>query len=227
MEEKEQVQTTAPESKNGEFSATRHDLQWGRRLFHASQGFILATAYWLLFSHNQIVSLMGFIACVLYLGEQIRIHYPEYAQRFTMLNRYLLRAEERIKESSAFPYAMAVLLTMITFPQTVAVASIYVLAIADPLAAIVGIRFGKHKIVGNKTWEGSLVFFAATFLCLLLVLLLKGVGSVEIAFGLSFVTALLVGIFEVIPLRLDDNFTIPLFTAITFWFLGVMVGIHF
>jgi dolichol kinase len=224
----EQAQNPPPEEAqeqgNDAPHATRHDLQWGRRLFHAANGLGVATAYLLFFSRDQIVTLMGLMASLLYLLEQIRIRYPEYTQ-LSFFNRYLLRAEERLRESSAFPYAMALLLTIITFPQMIAVAAIYVLAVADPLAAVVGIAFGKHALGKNKTWEGSFVFLLATFLCLFLVLFFMSPAALSVIFVAASVTALLVAIFEVVPLRLDDNLTIPLFTALVFWIVCMVAQI--
>lgn len=51
---------------------------------------------------------------------------------------------------------------MLTVPKLPALLAIYTLAISDPLAAIVGVRFGGHRIRRNRSVEGSCAFFAAT-----------------------------------------------------------------
>ena len=58
-------------------------------------------------------------------------------------------------------------------------ASIYAWGVGDGLAALVGKRFGKHKIKwkladGKKSIEGSLAMFICAFLSVLLVLLVRG-----------------------------------------------------
>jgi len=219
-------ESTTP-SANGQPTATRYDFQWGRRLFHGGCGIFIATSYLLYFQRNQFVTVIGAIASVLYLLEQIRIHYPEYSERISFFNRYLLRAEESLRESSAFPYIMAILLTIITFPRPIAVAAIYALAVADPLAAVVGIRFGRHKVFRTrKSWEGSAAFFLGTFVCLSLTLIFFIPAEVGEILAVAGWAALLAAIFELLPIRLDDNLTIPIFIAVELWILCLIFGLR-
>ncbi|MCK5883505.1 MAG: hypothetical protein KAG61_07435 [Bacteriovoracaceae bacterium] len=214
-------ETLADETK---VKATRKDLQISRRLFHMANGFIIATAYGITFSHQQIVYFCGTIASVLYLLDQVRIAYPERIKKFERFSKYLLRAEEQLKESAAVPYIMANLLTIITFPKIIAISAIYTLAFADPLSAIIGIRFGKHRIVEHKTIEGSAAFFITTFLSIFIIFSLHGITGWEMwvtAFGVAFIGTC----FEMIPLKLDDNLTIPLFTAFLLWIFCATLGI--
>ena len=62
-------------------TATRRDLQLGRRLFHLANGVAIATAYALLFTHQQVVHVFGTIACLVYILDRVRIHYPELVAR--------------------------------------------------------------------------------------------------------------------------------------------------
>ena len=78
------------------------------------------------------------------------------------VNRILVRAEEQVREAAMTPYAIAVLLTILTFPKPAALVAIYTLGIADPAAALVGIRFGRRKLSANRSFEGSLAFFVST-----------------------------------------------------------------
>lgn len=204
---------------------TRKNLQLARRFFHMGAGFVIATLYWFTFSHQGAIHTLGLVACLLYVTEQIRIAYPEMANKFLPMTKFIMRAEEQLKESAMVPYVFAVLLTIITFPKPIALIAIYTLAIADPLSAIVGIRFGKRRIVPHKSIEGSLAFFSATFLVSVVIFSLT-VGEFGIlSFGLSFFLALVVSAFEMIPLKIDDNLTIPLFTAIVSWLLCSLLGV--
>ena len=153
----------------GTIKSTRKDLQISRRLFHMGNGFVVATAYALTLSHQQVVYILGTFASLIYLLDQIRRAYPEIAKKFEGWTKYLLRAEEQLKESAAIPYAMAIMLTILSFPKIIALISIYTLAFADPLSAIIGIRFGKHHIVKEKSVEGSLAFYICSFLAILMV----------------------------------------------------------
>lgn len=206
-------------------SATRHDLQLGRRLFHFSSGVLVATFYNLFLDHKQVVYILGTCACILYLLEHIRIAYPELSKYLGLLNNIFLRAEEQLKESSAMPYAMALLLTILTFPKVVALIAIYTLAISDPLSAIIGINFGKHKITVNKSWEGSLAFFVSCFACAFFVLTTSFDHMVLSSLKASFLIGFIGMGMEMVPIRIDDNLTIPLFTALNSWIFCLIFDI--
>jgi len=210
------VPTAAP-------TATRKDLQLGRRLVHALNGIVIATAYQLLFTRPQVVSLFGSIACIVYILDRVRIHYPEVGERFPWMNDLFFRAEEEVRESAMVPYVIAILLTIITFPKPVAVIAIYTLGIADPLSAIVGIRFGRRRIVPDKSLEGSLAFFVAGFGCALAVL--YGGASPGRVAGASALIALAGTVMEMLPIRIDDNLTIPLFVGFAGWVVCGLVGV--
>ena len=206
--------------------ATRHDLQLGRRLFHLLNGVSVATAYALLFTHEQVIHIFGSIACIVYVVDRVRIAYPEtVARRAPWVNRLFVRAEEQVRESAMIPYAIAVLLTILTVPKRAALIAIYTLAVADPLAAVVGIRYGRRRIAQHKSLEGSLAFFTATLAIASLVL---GCGTeasrVAIA-GASITIGVAAAGCELLPLRIDDNLTIPLFVGFTTWIVASLLGV--
>lgn len=205
--------------------SSRTNLQLARRFFHMGNGVTIATVYLLSLTHQQMIHVLGTILCVLYIVEQIRINYPEMAQKLLPITRFIIRAEEQLKESAMMPYMAAVLLTIITFPKPIALIAIYTLALADPLSAIIGIKFGKHKIVQHKSIEGSAAFFVTTFVCSLIILSgYQGQVSGLLVF-ISFILALVASIFEMLPLKIDDNLTIPLFTAFALWILIESFGV--
>jgi len=206
-------------------SATRKDLQLGRRLVHMANGVIIATAYNLFFTHTQVVYLFGVIACLVYILDRVRIGYPELVKRIPQVNDLLFRAEEQVRESAMVPYAVAILLTLITFPKPIALIAIYTLAIADPLSAIVGINYGKRQIVPDKTVEGSLAFFGASTLVSAAVLYPAAADAPGEMLVVSVLIGLAAAVVEMLPLRIDDNLTIPLFVAFFSWIVCALFGI--
>lgn len=205
---------------------SRHNLQIARRLFHMGNGIAVASLYWVSFSHTQMIHAIGTIACLLYVFEQIRINYPEKAQKFIPMTKFIMRAEEQLKESAMVPYAFAVLLTIITFPKPIALVAIYTLAIADPLSAIIGIKYGKRRLVPHKSLEGSSAFFISTLIISLIVLGIYSGGIDGVVALVSLLLAFSASAFEMIPLKIDDNLTIPLFTAFMLWILCESMGIY-
>lgn len=190
-----------------------------------ANGVLSASAYALFFTHTQAVYLLGTVACLVYLFEQIRINYPELMRRAQWAERLFLRAEEQAKESAMIPYAIAVLLTIITFPKQVALIAIYTLALADPMSAIVGIKYGRHHVVPDKSVEGSVAFFAMTFLIVTLVLWRGTDATWWPILGVSFCIGVLSATLEMLPIRLDDNLTIPIFVGFVTWTFTALFGI--
>ncbi|MFI5206562.1 MAG: hypothetical protein ACHQX4_00965 [Gemmatimonadales bacterium] len=91
--------------------------------------------------------------------------------------------------------------TWLLFPSSAAAPAILVTAVADPAAAIVGLRFG---VRGRKTWAGS----AAALIAALLVLLVQRIGA-----GRSLAVALVAALAERAGGRGLDNLAVPALTA--------------
>jgi dolichol kinase len=217
--------TSGQQEQQAEDLPTRHNLQYARRLFHVANGGTIATLYWISFSHSQMVHALGTIACLLYVFEQIRINYPEAQQKFLPMTKFIIRAEEQLKESAMVPYAFAVLLTIITFPKPIALIAIFTLAISDPLSAIIGIRFGKRRIVPHKSLEGSAAFFISCLLICIFVLGIYTGGVSGVVLLVSLLVAFSTSAFEMLPLKIDDNLTIPLFSAFMLWIFCGTLGV--
>lgn len=204
---------------------SRKDLQIGRRMFHMGNGVVIATAYALLFTHRQIVHVFGTIACIVYILDRVRIHYPELLQRVPWVNHAFFRAEEQVKESAMIPYAIAILLTILTFPQEIALIAIYTLAIGDPVSAMVGISWGRRHIVAEKSVEGSLGFLAVTVFVTIGVLRVFTDASDAQMVGAGLLIGLSATAWEMLPIRIDDNLTIPLFVGFSAWIVCAILGI--
>lgn len=208
-------------------TATRSSLQLPRRMVHMSMGVVIALVYHFFLTHERAIYILGTSACVVYIIEQIRTSYPEYMAKFDVVFKHIFRAEEQLKESAGVPYIMALLLTILSFPKPLSLVAILTLAIADPLSAIIGIKYGKHKWAVGKSIEGSAAFFFSTLIISTTILLHFTDAYWGWVFLLTFTSSFIISGFELIPLRIDDNLTIPLFTAFTLWILGAMIGITF
>ena len=203
---------------------TKDDLQIPRRLFHVLGGCTVAVLYSSFFTYETAVRLLGFSACIFFIFEHARSKYPEYNETFGKIAGPILRAEEHLRESALLPFVMGVLLSIITYPKTVAVASIFVLAISDPASAIVGIKLKGKKNKAGKSFEGSIAFLVTSFIMIFITFL---IGVPSLGFGKLFVltlfSSLTITAFERLPLRIDDNFLLPVFSGIALWaFCGLL-----
>lgn len=218
--------TAEEQARTGEPTATRMDLQLGRRLFHLTNGVAIGTAYALLFTRAQIIHLFGIVACLVYVLDRIRMHYPELLHGAPWVNDRFFRAEEQVREAAMTPFAIGVLLTILTFPKPIAVIAIYALGIADPLSAVVGITWGRRHVVPRKTVEGSLAFFAATAAIAGAVLAWTTPVTLGIGIAIAALVAAIGAVCEALPLRIDDNLTIPLAVGFGAWIACALLGVR-
>jgi len=101
----------------------------------------------------------------------------------------------------AIEFGLGCFLATILFSESIAMACIAVLALADSLSTLVGYYFGRYKLPINtkKTWEGSITFF------LISLLILAFFTNPLTASFLALITAFV----EALPYA-DDNLSIPL-----------------
>ena len=94
-------------------------------------------------------------------------------------------------------------------------ASIYAWGVGDALAALVGKRFGKHKIKwkladGKKSVEGSLAMFICAFISVLLVLLVRGGVGIPLCLGTAIVAAIVCTVTEMCAKNGLDTVVCPI-----------------
>lgn len=99
--------------------------------------------------------------------------------------------------------------------QLLAVASVFAWGFGDAAAALVGKRFGRHKlrgkhIEGTKSVEGTAAMFAVSLLSVLIVLLLRGGMSVFGCVVTAYLTASVCAVVELYSLHGNDTITCPL-----------------
>lgn len=125
----------------------------------------------------------------------------------------VLRDKEAISLMGSTYFLFSTILTIILYPKDIAIVSILFLTISDTIAAWVGKLLGGIKIF-EKTVEGSVAFFITSILIILIypdINLFQGILG---AFGAT--------VIEVLPLKIDDNLTIPIGSgAIMFFSAGL------
>lgn len=130
----------------------------------------------------------------------------------SLVKKYMqVKASESRKPTGSFFYLLAAPITILLFTSQQAIASLFIVAVADPLCSLAGLQWGRTKILG-KSLEGSSVFFAVSLLILsffpfpMYVRLIAALG------------ATLTELFT--PKWLDDNLSIPIITAFILTLLG-------
>ncbi len=130
-----------------------------------------------------------------------------------LLFRPFMRENER-KRLAGLGYMMAGLLIIILiFPPVVVSLALLFLAVADPVASYFGIRFGKDKLIGEKSVQGSLAAFISCFLLSLIYFYAMNLMH-ERMFIVCLLSALIGAFAELVPVfKLDDNFVFPVVSS--------------
>ena len=108
------------------------------------------------------------------------------------------------------------------FPMPVAVTSVFLITYSDSLAAIIGKRFGRIKIF-YKTLEGSIVFFLSG---LLIIFLTPKVTHDPFELQISIFSLIVTTIFEVFPIKIDDNLYLPFIFSTVYFLLLKLFNLY-
>jgi dolichol kinase len=101
------------------------------------------------------------------------------------------------------------ILAILFFPKPIAIASLLFLILSDTAAAIVGKWIGRVRIFG-KTLEGSLAFLLSSLFIIWVYPDLNRFWGSLAALGATLI--------ELLPIRVDDNLTIPLVAGAIMFF---------
>lgn len=129
----------------------------------------------------------------------------------------IARDHEHYKINSATWYGTALMVLAFTAFGPGGVVGLLALAVGDPIAGIVGRRFGRIRI-GGKSLEGSLGFALSTAVAAGLYFLATGSRDPLVVVGVALLGGAVGAVVELLSTRLEDNFTIPVFTA---WVLQI------
>ena len=113
--------------------------------------------------------------------------------------------------SGGAPVLAAALLVNLLFPAWIAAGALTVMLTGDIAAALIGRKFGRHKLVNGKSLEGTVSFMIVGYIALIVILLITRRPLLP-DFAVGFLAVLVGGLVELFQkqLRLDDNLSIPL-----------------
>ena len=206
-----------PELSMVEFKK-RSEIHWARKAWHILGVLTMAVVY----AYTPLkVSLTALaISWILF----VPIDFMR--QRSPALNELMLHAfkpfmrdnEEHGIAGTTYLLTGVGIVTFI-FPRDVVILTLLFLAFADPFASYFGIRYGKDKIFGHKSVQGSL---AAFIICTVItaIYLYTHALLVDRILIVSLFAGLIGALAELIPLgKLDDNLTLPVLSGTFLWLL--------
>lgn len=204
--------------RGAEARGSRRRCSLARRLFHMAAGSVFPTLA-LFAPEGLTLALLGATTAIAIMAEFARFVFPPLNRWFLKYFGVLLRERESSHVTGATYLLLSSLLVFLVFDRGVAILSLFFLALGDPVAALVGERFGRRRVFG-KSLEGALAFLATA--------LILGLTLGTVQLGLSFPVVLLgaasAALIEVLPIPLDDNVTIPLLSGALMSLVGIFQG---
>ena len=184
-----------------------------RWLFHATWGIVVVVALQVLSPGRGPAVLALALVLVVQVGvEWLRLRYERINRLFVGAFRLLVLPGEVGTVASSTWYTAGVMAAVAVLPREAALSGILILALADPVASLVGQRWGRHPLLGGS-WEGTVGFLVVT----LGVLLVRHEPLVAI------LAAPIAALAERLSGRLDDNLVMPLASGTIVWVLTLVV----
>lgn len=190
----------------------RNDIHIARRLWHVCSVFAIFILYWTIQPKTAAI-LMVSIGGTLVACDIARLYVPAMNKLFSWMFKLVMRESERRRISGMSSMVVGLSLIFFIYPKDVVLLALLFLAFADPLASYFGIRYGKDKLIGDKSLQGSLAAFATCFIAAVIFLYLRDLMR-ERLFIVSLLGGLIGAASELIPIgKLDDNLLFPVLSA--------------
>ena len=188
-----------------------------RKLLHLSSSIIPLSYFFIFKDQGLMMMILLFLTTISLLIEYFRYNYRGRLRN--IFQKYLMEILRTKEIEGQFTGATWMLIgftfTVLLFEFEIAVLALLFLCIGDSVAAIVGTAFPIGKI-WNKSLLGS---FAGIILCAIFGIIINNSLSPNLII-LGSISAMFV---ELIPSRINDNFSIPIFSGFTMHILkGVL-----
>ena len=190
----------------------RSDLHLARKVWHLTSVFLVFLFFQL--STTSVSAMALLIIGPIAIGiDFLRLRSEKINDSVVAILGPIMRNQE-VKSLAGTTYLICgVSLIFLVFPKPVVSLSILFLAFADPIASYVGIRYGRERIVGNKTLQGFLAALLVCFILTLVYIYQPGI-SLSRALVVSILGGIIGALAELAPMgKLDDNFTMPVLSA--------------
>lgn len=198
----------------------KSDLHLARKIWHFLGVILIVVVY-----HNvtrpvalQMITLFGSAVIIFDLVRQHNKGIGEFAIRFF---GPVMRKSEINRLTGSSYLMLGVFIIVALFPTEVVKLSLFFLATADPIASYFGVRFGRDRLLGNKSLQGTVAAFTVCVLVSFFYYLSEGLMTDRLLM-VSVLSGLAGAFSELVPIGpLDDNLILPVMSS------GLLYGIFY
>jgi len=208
--------------------AHRSDLHLARKFFHMSGATVFLAPYLFLdFSKENMSAILGTVLAFVMSVEYARARW-EWVNGVAVRVMGPVMRDTEVNQLTGIPFYLAsCLFAFLIFPKHIAALSILYLAFGDPFSSFFGVLYGRNKIFPNKSLQGTLGGFLVCGLVSAAYFLWQGFDRDYVVL-LSLLGGFAGSVAELLPLNVDDNFSIPVVSGglmlFTFWCAGLPLG---
>jgi dolichol kinase len=155
-----------------------------------------------------------------------RVFIPAFGRWYEQWFGFLLRRHELADQghkrlNGATFVLLSAALCVWLFPKMIVITAFGILIVSDTAAALIGRKFGKHRLIQGKSFEGSSAFFISA---LIVVAIAPKVQYLPSEYVIGTVAALVGTVVEAVSGELiDDNLSIPLSISLVMWGLYALL----
>lgn len=129
----------------------------------------------------------------------------------------IMRPHEKKSVSGMLYIVLSTIVVFTVFDFRIAITALLITVFGDLASALIGIKYGKHKIKTGKTWEGMTAGLVMNLIVAFVFLWEYPLIAISMAFVGSIV--------EFLTYKLDDNLTVPISSAFAGHTVAFILGI--
>lgn len=201
----------------------KSDLHVSRKVWHCSGICAMALIYNFLPARPVWIALIAVSALIIPL-DYLRLRNPALNRTALKIFGPLMRRHES-NAMSGLSYLLigGIFLMWLGKPHVVTLTLLF-LAFGDPVASYFGLRFGKDRILGNKTLQGTMAAFAVCTVIAGIYYYFNNLMTERLLIVVP-LSGLIGALAELIPIgKLDDNLSFPVVGAAMLWLLFTLFG---
>ena len=185
---------------------------------------VFAVVLLLFITERQALILSSSVMCLAWTLEVTRRIVPAVNDFLMWLLARFAHPHEAWRVNSATWYSTALFILACMWDLKVASAAIVVLGFGDPIAAIIGRRYGRVQLVNGRTIAGTLAFVVTATVMAWIWLVAAWSTPVLMALCFALSASIPGALAELFSRRIDDNLSIPVAAGVGMWAFILFFG---
>ena len=196
---------------------------WQRSFFHVMSGVVgFLLIQFLPFNWVELIAICA--ALLAWTLEITRTYSESWNNTLMKFASKVSHSHESYRVNSSTWYTTALVVLVLLGVPIIAQIAVLILAFCDPIAATIGRKYGKTKLINNRSLEGTGAFFVSgVFIASAVIFLVPNTYALGLKIAIILIAAFSGAVVELASKNIDDNFSIPVGVALPIWFLTLFL----